>query len=81
MKTLLVFLMLHNYADGQQDVIYTSAPMSEQDCIAMQSAAWKMPSPVVGTDEDGQEIEELDAACVAPQTAGQLSGGWKDLTK
>ena len=78
MKTLLVFLMLHNYADGRQEVIYTSAPMSEQECVAMESAAWKIPSAVVGTDEDGQQIEELDAACVAPAMAPQLGGGWKE---
>lgn len=79
MKALLVFIMMHNYADGRQEIIYSSEPMSQVACDNMTRNVWRNEWRIVGVDENGTDVPEVDAACVKPGVEKEIGGGWRDI--
>lgn len=61
MKSLVVFLLLHNAPDSQS-VVYESAPMPMEQCDPMQRAVWAADWPAVATPYE--VMPAVDAACV-----------------
>lgn len=59
----LTFLLLANDAAGAQHV-RAAVTMPESDCLTLQAAVWRQPSPTVAHDEAGRPLPAMDAACV-----------------
>lgn len=64
MKTL-IFVILLNLQNGQQQEIVVARDLDFATCDAMQRAVWDTPGEIAYVDEQGP-VPMLDAACVYP---------------